>query len=211
MTFKISELLNRAASEEGTTPYISRIMDNLLVRLVEMKKISGDYLLDESLMSEDSRHDRILEDKRVLRSKIERVFGAEREYEEEARMAFEEAHPEAIEAALFALVHHVLPGVAVYRDQTERITIPAQLERADISPRSRMGMNIKEEVMKVFDDIRARVYMRDFGDVFDLDICKTQRQEYDRANAAIYQTAFEAGKDKGRLITYKSPEQGGPS
>lgn len=51
--------------------------------------------------------------------------------------------------------------------------------------------------MAVFPEWRERIYVKDFGSVFGLDICETDRADYQRANNAMVKAAFMAGRDKG--------------
>ena len=203
MRLNISDLLRTFETSKGSTPYVSKIHENLLHRLVEMKNLPNEVLMTSESLSDNPQAAKAIEDLRNhLFNEIERNFGQSGQYEEVARQAFETADLESIDTAIQALIEQVIPDEAITPESFSR-GVDIIMKRTKVSLASKMAANIRGELSKVFDDCRTNQYRSDFGSVFGLDICDEDRAEYEFNNRVVLKCAWDLGLDKDRYIEHK--------
>lgn len=205
MAYDTAQFLEVASSPEGSTPYIRKIHENLLFRLVEMGKVDAEYIMPASRLDDDAGFQAVIDaDREALFQKIEYVFGAGREYEDAAYRAFEEACPDAVHEAIDVLVEYVLPTEKLCENIAQgKLLNLLQENRVPIA--SKMAQNIRGEISKIFNECRNNQYIANFGSVFGLDICESDRQEYIHRNNVLFKCAWDAGRDRDRHVGH-SPD-----
>lgn len=140
MSITLSHLLNAAAAPEGSTPYVSRIYDNLVLLLHQRGEVDDFFLMHPASLSDDPElMHRVAQERQEFMDAIEHVFGRGSEYEEAAMRAFEYACPSSIIECLHALADHVVPSFKIEEHKIRHENMYRFLAEHRVPPLSRMG------------------------------------------------------------------------